>query len=543
MPAMRLLPWLLCASWIGCDAQAVVPQTLTVEVDAAVGPLPSVGYGWEMWQMFQYIPHMGEKAFVAAVSNLAPAVVRVGGITADWTVYNLSGNASARGDDVRAGGNKASRAPFGGFWPDAPISFTAAHFETLFKFFESTGLQLIFDLNELFGRTCNATVPVPYNPGQWCTGSWDMSNVRAFLQYVHDNGLFGKTLIAFELGNELVSHLDPAVNVADIVALASLIHEIWSDTPAAQRPGLYAPSTDSCQVPAQLAIMQNITNIPGVLGYSFHAYPGSSGTGANALPSILLNATWLRTRLMTASSADLCLGAWNAGPRAAGLQLLLTESSSSWSTDIPSPAQNSFLNGFFTLAQLGQYSTTGVALVARWALAEASPFATVGWNGTTNAWDAAADLFVLKTFQQTVGASALNTSDGGGPALVYAACGQARNGSLTVWAVNPSNGTTVKLTVSSLSSAAGPTGGKGGIVNNIATLPRFEYVFEAPGGDVASFTPTLNGGAPLRLNTDGTLAPIAGRYVSADAGDATITLPPLSQSFFRCIDAQVPACM
>ena len=55
---------------------------------------------------------------------------------------------------------------------------------------------------------------------------------------------------------------------------AGIIQSIWSDVPAADRPGLYAPSTDQCHDQAQMQIMKNITGIPGVAGFTFHAYPG-----------------------------------------------------------------------------------------------------------------------------------------------------------------------------------------------------------------------------------------------------------------------------
>lgn len=72
--------------------------------------------------------------------------------------------------------------------------------------------------------------PSPLTPPQ---GEWDMSNVAAFLQYIHDKSLFGpgSPLVSFELGNELIGHLDPVVNVMDIKALAQLIQKIWADVP------------------------------------------------------------------------------------------------------------------------------------------------------------------------------------------------------------------------------------------------------------------------------------------------------------------------
>jgi hypothetical protein len=237
----------------------------------------------------------------------------------------------------------------------------------------------MFMLSELYGRDCQQPVPgCPSCDKQWCVGAWDTSNVRAFLQHVHDEKLL-QPGDSFELGNELVGHLPAPNTTDDIKQLAVMLDEIWADVPAAARPRLYAPSTDACGNPAQLQIMANITGFPRVAGFTFHAYPGQSGEGANALIDILTNATWLRTQIMRGSEAFMCIDAWQAGPQAANLELLVTESSSSWNLPLPPPAQNSFLNGFFTIAELGQCVSApaaagGGALSSPPACARASPF-------------------------------------------------------------------------------------------------------------------------------------------------------------------------
>lgn len=75
-----------------------------------------------------------------------------------------------------------------------------------------------------------------------------MTNVKAFLQRLHDLKLVGgkSPLYAFEVGNELVSHEYARNTTEDMIALASLIQDIWSDVPVGDRPGLYGPSTDAC---------------------------------------------------------------------------------------------------------------------------------------------------------------------------------------------------------------------------------------------------------------------------------------------------------
>lgn len=241
-----------------------------------------IAHGWEMWQMFNYLDKMSDPRYINAAKSLAGSLVRVGGITCDWTLYaGFEAGApqdlvqplplSATGSLVPRGLDR-SRA---GFWPSAPQNFTLASFETLLGFFNASGLSLLFDLNEFLGRDChtNKTGPCSYNCDEWCTGSWDTSNVRVFLQWIHDHKLvgfgpdFASPLIGFELGNELVTHLAPDANIADIAALAAIVAEIWADAPSL--PPIYAPSTDSCSDVSAAAIMQAAAG--EIAGFSYHA--------------------------------------------------------------------------------------------------------------------------------------------------------------------------------------------------------------------------------------------------------------------------------
>ena len=293
---------------------------------------------------------LADSRLTTAARGLAPATIRVGGITGDWLRYTADDGSSAGA----AGAGAAGAPGLGGFWPTAPQNFSYANFSTLLTFVRASNFSLMFMLSELYGRDCQQPVPgCPSCDKVWCVGAWDTSNVRTFLQHVHDE----KLLLpgdSFELGNELVGHLPAANTTDDIKRMAGIIDEIWADVPEAARPRLYAPSTDACGTAAQLQIMANITHVPRVAGFTFHAYPGQNGQGANALADILTNATWLRTQIMRGSEADMCIDAWRAGPQAAMLELLVTESSSSWNLPLPPPAQNSFVNGFFTIAELGQ---------------------------------------------------------------------------------------------------------------------------------------------------------------------------------------------
>lgn len=59
---------------------------MTVDGETRVTTIPTtfVSFGWEMFGMLGLQADMREPAFARAASYLAPAVIRVGGISADW---------------------------------------------------------------------------------------------------------------------------------------------------------------------------------------------------------------------------------------------------------------------------------------------------------------------------------------------------------------------------------------------------------------------------------------------------------------------------
>jgi len=554
---------------------------LTIELQSTIAtssPLLS-SHGWEAWQMLDSLHTMHNSRAEDIASHLSPSVIRVGGITGDWFRYILDSSIDDENDLI---GIDSSQHLLKGFWPSAPQNISIGQFYNLTSFMTLSNLSLLFDLNELFGRNCNTTKPGCQSCTDWCGSPplyppWDMSNVREFLQRLHDDGMAGgakNALFGFELGNELAGHLDPAENSADILSLSEMIQTIWSDVPESERPIFVAPSTDDCynNYGQTFQIMQNVSK--AIDAFSYHAYP--AGDGHN-LQDLLLNATWLRSGILTGSNSQQCLDDWNAGPRAAGMDLWVTEASSSWnwqgSNDPPwppgQPGQNSFMHGFFTLSELGQYAKLGVPVVARWAFALGGSFGLLSYAPSPlDRFDVAADYWVLLAQKQLMGNGVLNVSGDdvdGSNVLVFSQCtlssalvgehhdislmrhggsglsvrellafqngnGNA-NGTITIMAVNVGTESTT------LSFQA--AGGNGDI---IPTTPRLEYVFTPPGGDIGSLSSLLNDNeTPLRVLPDGSLPSLAARYV--DVGGATeLTLPPQSQSFFVLLAAGANAC-
>jgi hypothetical protein len=256
------------------------------------------------------------------------------------------------------------------------------------------------------------------------------------------------------------------------------------------------------------------------------------------------------------------------------------------------------LDNYFTVAQYGQFASTGVEAVARWSFNEPNAFATIIQNGTR--WDAAADYWVLVAMRHLLGprvlavagdatatativafaqctltgavrrhdtsSSSSSSSDGDGgdaefhwrwdlsrvahpltgthppTAGVAAAQLPPGNGSIVLMIANP-NAHAVNVSLAEWVSADLLFG-----TAPLRTLPRLDWLFSAPGGpeDLGATSPVLNafdgGGTLLRLADDGTLPPMRGFYVPV-SGAAAITLPPRSQLLTVLLEAAAPACM
>ena len=301
---------MLAASFlfVAVGSQSVIIDTLTPI--ASIGP-HFLSHGWEMGQMVNYLESMSDPVLIATSSHLSPTIVRVGGISGDWYRYIGFDGSDVTNREV-------------GWWPSSDFNFTVPMFQTLTAFFAATNMSLFFTLNELYGRNCSDPIPgCPQCPPEWCEGAWDMSNVRSFLQRVHDDpGVMNGVSPLFELGNELRGHEAAANTTKDIIGLGALIQSIWSDKPSAERPQFWAPSTDACSDPGQMGIMKNITGALGVTGFSFHSYPFGGSPNDN-ITERLLNSTWLRNGVLSGSNATGCIDTWASpgGPKDGGLGL------------------------------------------------------------------------------------------------------------------------------------------------------------------------------------------------------------------------------
>ena len=144
-----------------------------------------------MQQLAHQTDMMSDPRFVAAFSHLAPAVIRVGGITADWAYYEgfhaepatsdhsrhpsrLVGRDEAdmarskrTTDDTTALINSTrstARVRTRGYWPTSEFNLTFATFMQLHDFAAASGLSLMFDLNELHGECATLFIHIWHMP-------------------------------------------------------------------------------------------------------------------------------------------------------------------------------------------------------------------------------------------------------------------------------------------------------------------------------------------------------------------------------------------
>jgi hypothetical protein len=86
---MRMSSVMAICLLLSKNAVQVMGTCVTINTAAPVNTISPTftGFGWEMGQMMGFLDDMRDPVFVAASSHLAPSLVRVGGISADFFRY------------------------------------------------------------------------------------------------------------------------------------------------------------------------------------------------------------------------------------------------------------------------------------------------------------------------------------------------------------------------------------------------------------------------------------------------------------------------
>jgi len=361
-----------------------------------------------------------------------------------------------------------------------------ADFQSLVDLAAKSNLQLLFSLNEIHGRNCHE------DGTDRCTGTWDTSNLEAFLTYIRDKQV--GPIYGFELGNEMGSHITIQTSVEDYNTLNTLFTKVWPN--AATRPPIYGPSIDYCNQDAT-TFLQGTKQF--LKGFTYHSYPGQAGTNLTAQE---VDINWLKENIIQndphAHSA-ICIETWNQIGKPAGIELWLTETNSCYNGI--EGVMDAVENGFWDLASLGLFAVTGVRRHHHWSLVGGS-FGMI--NDTTKPLSANTDYWIAVLHKQLIGTKVLKATSAFDQSLVYAHCGK-QAGSVTLIVVNPST-VAVPLTLTGLTS-----------------LQRQEYILTAK--TIATYDIQLNG-KTLMTNADGSLPPLTGASASGQ-----VVLPPRSSGF------------
>jgi hypothetical protein len=489
--------------------------------------------GWEVAQLVNEAPFLNSSAFAKAASYLQPGFLRVGGISADFMEYEY----------LDPG--------LGGWWPSRDYQFVGSKVREMLMFANQTGLSLLWDLNELFGRNCSTG---PYNIT--CIGDWNTSNTQLLLNWMSESPDWVATgnLIGLELGNEVTRshHLEMPQQIADYGQFRDMVSKAWAKAPPGSQLPISGPSTDICDSTSE-AFM--IGTKPYLDAFNYHSYPGGGCANAANYYSMMLSPQWLRQRVWWNdhhANASVCASQWRStGLAANGVHLQMTETNSCY--DMAGPPMTGIANTFWYVSSLGQLAQAGLRMHSRWNMVSDHFGFLALPQSPGQPWQAASDFWFAIAYKRAVGGGAVfnATAAVGGmgddsPVLAYAHCsgglgplGAGRQGgpaypagSITLMMVNVANTSSAAVAVTQ--------GGRA-----ISQSPRLEWIFTGvplPNQPAyATNRTSLNAApSPLQLNVDGSIPDMSPRRV--EAGGPDIELPPLSAAIVVLEAAGFDAC-
>ncbi|GAQ84311.1 Glycoside hydrolase family 79 protein [Klebsormidium nitens] len=506
-----------------------------------------------------------------ALTALHP-VFRIGGSLQDHIVYNTSADVKCR--PMVHNASEIFRFSGG--------CLNLDRWDELYALANSSGAQLVFGLNGLYGR----------NRTGWYTyeGDWDPSNARAFLEYSIRKGY---DLMGVELGNEIggpngiAAKLSPAQYAHDLRTLRTLVDDLYaSDSPSqlaclsntgrvgplcVRKPLIVAPDNievDSAWFREFVRDLRNgtLTNgTPGsgtsVDGTRANGTLGSGGLVTRTLANGTVVSATLEneTRVLDGISHHLYSMGAGVEPRVdarmldpayhdslremfvraravkeaapPGTQLWMGEAGGAFNSGRPG-ASDAFMSGFWFLHELGSTARYGYDVYCRQTL--------IGGNYGLLHKDArtpAPDLWAAILFKRLVGPRVLAANVSACDMRAFAHC--LKNdvrGDVALVLINYSNDTTYQLS-HSLGNARNASDV---LVEAPGDVSREEYHFTpGDGGKLHSKASVLNG-VELRPFDNGTLPEMLPRVVR-DHQEA-LRLAPWSYAIVVMRGVNVTAC-
>jgi heparanase len=367
--------------------------------------------------------NLAHPAVEVLASGYYPAHVRIGGSQQDYDVFLFGQYEKFDCDN-----------------PPYPMTsyncrtVTPFQWGNLLDFADNTKLDLIFGVNDMFGRPTKEThPPVGICDTEACPPN-DQSNIAAVMEWTTSHRPRAR-IYGYETGNELNSCLNGKVGAKtqayDLIDLQSLIEQYYPDP--SSRPVVLGPDTHSGveYSSSGLEWLEKYVSRGGdaVEGITFHMY--CLGKGSDLDPS-QFDSTFLN-----ASALDYCRkGAQNiidlVGPEYAG-KLWAGETASAGGMGAQG-ITDTFVNGFWFLDQLGSFAALGVKVFIRQTftgMAYCLVNVTEGVDGQTDVL-ARPDYWSGLLFKRVMGNRVFRASSSEEWLRVYAHCGREGGVALTL---------------------------------------------------------------------------------------------------------------
>ncbi|GAB5371683.1 hypothetical protein AAMO2058_001600800 [Amorphochlora amoebiformis] len=303
------------------------------------------------------------KYIVNAVKALGPGVrLRLGGSLSDFITYEID-----KGDCNLPAFIQTNTTRLG--YAHAGTCLPWSRWEAFHEFCRKANCELIFQLNALRGRVLKEECPAKTdcrhnfrkNPCCWqWEGSWDSSNVQAFLRKSKEKGLH---VFAWQFGNELNgkkglgAHLTPEEYADGLHKAMEMMSEVWnaSGKPKIMGPnGHFDPSFDA----RFLSLSETDGNSPELL-LTHHMYTLGGGFSPK-VEKYMLDVNKL-DRLHRKAAAAINLA------KAANVRAWVGEAGGAYNSGRPG-ATNAFMSSFWYNHNMGVLSASGYSGFCRQSL-------------------------------------------------------------------------------------------------------------------------------------------------------------------------------
>jgi len=408
---------------------------------------------------------------VYLAKQLSPAHLRIGGTLGDTIVYKV---------------NSTNELPC-----EPGIScLNMTRWNQIINFTETANLQLVFGLNERYGKGT--------------PGTWDPSNTQAFLEYIVKQG---DKVWGFELGNELnIRHLYPPQACAkDFATLSGIINNLWSGNNS--RPKLIGPD-ETPDATFLAAFLQGTNKFLDIV--TWHLYIGY-GLDPN-LSNDLLDPTFLDRSHDFAKPIVEAVKKYS--PKS---HLWVGETAAAYHSG-QNHTTNAFLSGFWYLDQLGTLAKMEHKVFCRQTLVGGSYELLDKENFEPNPdyWSA----LLWKQLMGTRVLSTTSTDETKSHLRHYAHCSSKYRGGITLVLINLAKDTAFKVELT-----------------HITMIPRVEYHLTSD--DLHSQNMYLNGNQ-LQLTVNDQLPPLHGLVVTKS--NQPLVMQPLSYGFIEFPKANFHLC-